>query len=264
MTNRIIKSLDCRKIILIFCILQVDFTIPVITLFVVFDESFQKALVYKSVCVINIAHLIILPATKNPLFDAYFNRITALLTVIFFPVMRAYLVPNALLTVIFFPVMRAYLGPTALFALRFPLVMRAYLGPFALPALIFVFFVFAKIFQVMRCSGFGHISYFFFHFIKQKNLNSFCKIFQNIKFEIFPRISHFKKITLFSNFSLEFIQFAKNFFSSQKGKEEKKLRVFFSSEKKTQCFHKVFSHTPPPTFFNFFFRHTINNFSSLF
>ena len=85
MTNRIIKSLDCRKIILIFCILQVDFTIPVITLFVVFDESFQKALVYKSVCVINIAHLIILPATKNPLFDAYFNRITALLTAIFFP-----------------------------------------------------------------------------------------------------------------------------------------------------------------------------------
>ena len=85
MSNRIIKSLDCRKIILIFCILQVDFTITVITLFVVFDESFQKALVYKSVCVINIAHLIVLPSTKNPLFDAYFNRVTALLTVIFFP-----------------------------------------------------------------------------------------------------------------------------------------------------------------------------------
>ena len=85
MTNRIIKSLDCRKIILIFCILQVDFTIPVITLFVVFNESFQKALVDKSVCVINIAHLIVLPSTKNPLFDAYFNRITALLTVDFFP-----------------------------------------------------------------------------------------------------------------------------------------------------------------------------------
>ena len=60
MTNRIIKSLDCRKIILIFCILQVDFTITVITLFVVFDESSHKALVYKSVCVINIAHLIVL------------------------------------------------------------------------------------------------------------------------------------------------------------------------------------------------------------
>ena len=193
MTNRIIKSLDCRKIILIFCILQVDFTIPVITLFVVFDESFQKALVYKSVCVINIAHLIILPATKNPLFDAYFNRITALLTVIFFPVMRAYLGPNALLTVIFFPVMRAYLGPTALFALRFPLAMRAYLGPFALPALIFVFFVFAKIFQIMRCSGFGHISYFFFHFIKQKNLNSFWKIFSKHKISDFSQNFAFLK-----------------------------------------------------------------------
>ena len=87
MPNRIIKSLDCRKIILIFCILQVDwavpvcvFTITVITLFAVFDESFQKALVYKSVCVINIAHLIVLSSTKNLLFDGYFNRITALLT----------------------------------------------------------------------------------------------------------------------------------------------------------------------------------------
>ena len=167
MPNRIIKSLDCRQIILIFCILQVDFAISVITLFVVFNESFRKALVYKSVCVINIAHLIILPATKNPLFDAYFNRITALLTVIFFPVMGA------------------YLRPYALFALRFPLVMRAYLTSFALSALIFVFFVFAKIFQVMRCSGFGHISYFFFHFIKHKNLNSFFKIFQNLKFQNF-------------------------------------------------------------------------------
>ena len=264
MTNRIIKSLDCCKIILIFCILEVDFAISVITLFMVFNEAFQKALVYKSVCVINIALLIVLPSIKNPLFDGYFNRVTALLTVRFLSVMRAYLGPFALLTAIFFPVMRAYLGPTALFALRFPLVMRAYLGPFTLPALIFVFFVFAKIFQIMRCSGFGHISYFFFHFIKQKNLNSFCKIFQNLKFQIFPRISHFKKITLFTNFSLEFMQFAKNFFSSQKGKEENKLRVFFSEEKKTQCFHKVFSHTPPPSFFNFFFRHTINNFSSLF
>ena len=202
MTNRIIKSLDCCKIILIFCILEVDFAISVITLFMVFNEAFQKALVYKSVCVINIALLIVLPSTKNPLFDGYFNRVTALLTVIFFPVMRAYLGPFALLTAIFFPVMRAYLGPTALFALRFPLVMRAYLGPFALPALIFVFFVFAKIFQIMRCSGFGHISYFFFHFIKQKNLNSFCKIFQNLKFQNFRflRISDFCEFQIFENF----------------------------------------------------------------
>ena len=125
MTNRIIKSLDCRKIISIFCILEVDFAISVITLFVVFNESFQKALVDKSVCVINIVNLIVLPSTKNPLFDAYFNRVTALLTVIFFPVMRA------------------YLGPTALFASRFLSVMRAYLGPSALFALIFVFSVFA-------------------------------------------------------------------------------------------------------------------------
>ena len=114
MTNRIIKSLDCRKIILIFCILQVDFTITVITLFVVFNESFQKALVDKSVCVINILLLIVLPSIKNPLLDVYFNRVTALLTVRFLSVMRAYLGPFALLTVIFFPVMRAYLGPTAL------------------------------------------------------------------------------------------------------------------------------------------------------
>ena len=123
MSNRIIKSLDCRKIISIFCILEVDFAISVITLFVVFNESFQKALVYKSVCVINIVNLIVLPSTKNPLFDAYFNRVTALLTVIFFPVMRA------------------YLGPAALFASRFLSFMRAYLGPSALFALIFVFSV---------------------------------------------------------------------------------------------------------------------------
>ena len=101
MTNRIIKSLDCRKIILIFCILQVDFTITVITLFVVFDESSHKALVYKSVCVINIAHLIVLSAFKNPLFDVYFNWVTALLTVRFLSVMRAYLGPFALFALIF-------------------------------------------------------------------------------------------------------------------------------------------------------------------
>ena len=125
MTNRIIKSLDCRKIISIFCILEVDFAITVITLFVVFNETLQKALVDKSVCVINIVNLIVLPSTKNPLFDVYFNRVTALLTVIFFPVMRA------------------YLGPTARFASRFLSVMRAYLGPSTLFALIFVFSVFA-------------------------------------------------------------------------------------------------------------------------
>ena len=173
MPNRIIKSLDCREIILIFCILEVDFAISVITLFVVFNEALQKALVDKSVCVINIALLIVLSSIKNPLFDVYFNRITALLTVIFSSAVRA------------------YLRPSALFALRFPLVMRAYLTSFALSALIFVFSVFALIFQIMRCSGFGHISYFFFHFIKQKNLNIFFKIFQNLKFQIFPRISHF-------------------------------------------------------------------------
>ena len=125
MTNRIIKSLDCRKIISIFCILEDDFAITVITLFVVFNESFQKALVDKSVCVINIVHLIVLPAIKNPLFGVYFNRITALLAVSFSSAVRA------------------YLRPSALFALRFPLVMRAYLTSFALPALMFVFFVFA-------------------------------------------------------------------------------------------------------------------------
>ena len=209
MTNRIIKSLDCRKIILIFCILQVDFAITVITLFVVFNESFQKALVDKSVCVINIAHLVVLSSNKNPLFDGYFNRITALLAVIFLSAVRTYLGPSALFALIFLSAVRtyltsfalfatrfssavrAYLGPAALSASRFLSVMRAYLTSFALPALIFVFSVFAKIFQIMRCSGFGHISYFFFHFIKQKNLNSFFKIFQNLKFQIFPRISHF-------------------------------------------------------------------------
>ena len=110
MTNRIIKSLDCRKIILIFCILEVDFAISVITLFVVFNEAFQKALVDKSVCVINIAHLIVLSSTKNPLFDVYFNRVTALLTARFLSVMRAYLGPFALLTVIFFPCYESIFG----------------------------------------------------------------------------------------------------------------------------------------------------------
>ena len=151
MTNRIIKSLNCRKIILIFCILEVDFAISVITLFVVFNESFQKTLGYKSVCVINIVHLIVLSAIKNPLFDVYFNRITALLAG------SLYLF------------MRAYLTSLALFAARFSVVMRAYLTSLALPALVLVFFMFAKIFQIFLCSGFGHILNSFFHFyINQK------------------------------------------------------------------------------------------------
>ena len=170
MTNRIIKSLDCREIILIFCILQVDFAISIITLFVIFDESFQKALVDKSVCVINIVHLIFFPATKNPLFDVYFNRITALLAVIFFPVMRAYLRPFTLFAVSFLSVMGAYLSPSAIFAVSFLPVMPTYFSPSAIFALIFIFSVSAKIFQIFRFSVFVHISYFFFHFyIKQKN-----------------------------------------------------------------------------------------------
>ena len=151
MTNRIIKSLDCRKIILIFCILEVDFAISVITLFVVFNESFQKALVDKSVCVINIVHLIVLSAAKKPLFDVYFNQVTALLAARFSLVMRA------------------YLSPFTLFALIFVFFMFAYLSPFTLFALISVFFMFAKIFQIFRCSVFGHILNSVFHFyIKQK------------------------------------------------------------------------------------------------
>ena len=187
MANRIIKSLNCCKIILIFCILEVDFAISVITLFIIFNKSFQKTLVYKSVCVINIVHLIVLSAIKNPLFDVYFNRITALLAVRFLPVMRAYLTsftlfavrflpvmraylsPFALFALIFLPVMRAYLSPFALFALRFFPVMRAYLSPFTLLALVLVFFMFTKIFQTFHCSVFAHILNSVFHFyIKQK------------------------------------------------------------------------------------------------
>ena len=125
MTNRIIKSLDCRKIISIFCILEVDISITVITLFVVFNESFQKALVDKSVCVINIALLIVLPSTKNPLFDVYFNRITALLTLRFSLVMRAYLTSFTLFAVLLLSVMRALLTSFALFAVLLLSVMRA-------------------------------------------------------------------------------------------------------------------------------------------
>ena len=114
MTNRIIKSLDCRKIISIFCILEVDFAISVITLFVIFNKPFQKTLVDKSVCVINIVHLIVLPAIKNPLFDVYFNRITALLTVSFLSVMGAYLRPSTIFALIFLPVMPTYFRPSLL------------------------------------------------------------------------------------------------------------------------------------------------------
>ena len=44
----------------------------------------------------------------------------------------------------------------------------------------------------MCCSGFGHISYFFFHFYKTKKLNSFCKFFSK------PKISDFFGISVFS------------------------------------------------------------------
>ena len=138
MTNRIIKSLDCRKIISIFCILEVDIAITVITLFVVFNESFQKALVDKSVCVINIVNLIVLSSTKNPLFDVYFNRITALLAAIFFPVMRAYLGPSALFAGLLLSVMEAYLASFALFAGLLLSVMEAYLASFTLFAVRFL------------------------------------------------------------------------------------------------------------------------------
>ena len=137
MPNRIINSLDCSKIILIFCILEVDFAISVITLLVIFNKPFQKALVDKSVCVKNIVHLIVLSAIKNPLLDVYFNWITALLAVIFLPVMRAYLTSFALFTVRFLPVMRAYLTSFALFTGLLLPVMRAYLTSFALFAVTF-------------------------------------------------------------------------------------------------------------------------------
>ena len=162
MTNRIIKSLDCREIILIFCILQVDFAISIITLFVIFDESFQKTLVDKSVCVINIVHLIVLSAIKNPLFDVYFNRITALLT-------------GSL-----YPFMRAFLRPFALFASRFSFAVRAYLRPSALFCIdIYIFRVRINI-SDNALFGFRRPYFeFFFPFLhKTKKLNSF---FHNLK-----------------------------------------------------------------------------------
>ena len=168
MTNRIIKSLDCRKIILIFCILQVDFTIPVITLFVVFDESFQKALVYKSVCVINIAHLIILPATKNPLFDAYFNRITALLTVIFFPVMRAYLGPFALLTVIFFPCYESIFGTHRTLCIEVSACYEGIFGTLCTPGIDICIFRVCKNISNNALFGFRPYLLFLFQFYKTK------------------------------------------------------------------------------------------------
>ena len=164
MTNRIIKSLDCHKIILIFFILKVNFAIFVIALFVIFNESFQKALVDKSVCVINIVHLIIMSAIKNSLFDVYFNRITALFAELLSLVMRTYLTSFALFALIFVFFMFAYLSPFAIFAVRFLLFMRAYLASFALFALIFVFLMFAKIFQIFLCSVFGHILNSVLHF----------------------------------------------------------------------------------------------------
>ena len=138
MSNRIIKSLDYREIILIFCILQVDIAITVITLFVVFNEAFQKALVDKSVCVINIVNLIVLSSTKNPLFDVYFNRVTALFASRFLSVMRAYLGPSALFAGLLSSVMEAYLASFALFAGLLLSVMEAYLGPSALFAVRFL------------------------------------------------------------------------------------------------------------------------------
>ena len=147
---------------MIFCILQVDFAITVITLFVVFNESFHKALVDKSVCVINIAPLIVLPSTKNPLFYVYFNRITALLAVIFSSAVRAYLGPFALFDICIFRV-RKNISDNALF-------------------------------------GFRSYLLFLFPFYKTKKLNSFCKIFQNLKFQIFPGISHFSEFHFFRNF----------------------------------------------------------------
>ena len=134
-----------------------------------------------------------LSSTNNPLFDANFNRVTALLTGSLSPVMRADLGSSALFAGFLFPVMNADLGPSALFACLLLPVMDAYLTSFALPALIFVFSVFAKIFQIMRCSGFDHISYFFFHFIKQKNLNSFWKIFSKHKISDFSQTFAFLK-----------------------------------------------------------------------
>ena len=138
-------------------------------------------------------------AIKNPLFDVYFNRITALFALRFPPFMRTYLTSFALFAVRFLPVMRAYLTsftlfafrfsrvmraylrPFTLFAIRFLSVMSAYLSPFTLLTLIFVFLMFAKIFQIFRCSVFGHILNSVFHFYIKQKINSFCKIFQKTR-----------------------------------------------------------------------------------
>ena len=164
MTNRIIKSLDCREIILIFCILQVDFAISIITLFVIFDESSHKALVYKSVCVINIAHLIVLSAFKNPLFDAYFNRITALLAGLLYPFMRAYLRPSPGIDICIFRV-RINISDNALFGFRRP-----------------------------------YFEFFFPFLHKTKKINRFFHNLKKPKISDFPGISHFSEFHFFRNF----------------------------------------------------------------
>ena len=108
-------------------------------------RPFRKHLSINLSCVINITLLIVLPSTKNPLFDVYCNS------------------DHGTSYSDFFPCYESIFETLRTLCIEVSLAMRAYLGPFALPALIFVFFVFAKIFQIMRCSGFGHISYFFFH-----------------------------------------------------------------------------------------------------
>ena len=189
---------------MIFCILEVDFAISVITLFVVFDEAFQKALVDKSVCVINIAHLIVLSAFKNPLFDAYFNRVTALLTVRFLSVMGAYLGPPALFALIFYFAVRTYLGPPALFATRFSFAVRTYLGPphtlcielltcygsiFGTPRTLCIDICISRVrINISDISLFGfRRSYFLFlfPFYKRKKLNRFLRILDFSEFQIF-------------------------------------------------------------------------------
>ena len=146
MTNRIIKSLDCRKIISIFCILEVDFAISVITLVVIFNESFQKALVNKSICVINIVHLIVLSSTKKSIV-LMFTLIGSLHSLQWdFPLLWGHI-----------------WDPLHSLQWAFCLFMRTYLSPSAISALIF-FACYADIFlgppqslQVCFCLLWGHI-----------------------------------------------------------------------------------------------------------
>ena len=74
----------------------------------------------------------------------------------------------------------------------------------------------------MRCSGFGHISYFFFHFIKQKNLNSFCKIFSKHKIS---KISDFSEFLLFSE--LETLKSASEASEAASINSEAEISIFF-------------------------------------